>query len=119
MANPWMKKNPFLSMWLSGLNAMLGAARGQAMAATKTAGVHDRHGGCARERNAQPQAHAGVDDAEAQEESCAVVFRASRARPGLPGSVVSRRRHDGITLPAHAVTSRRRFLYRTSHGCVR
>ena len=35
MTNPWMKKNPFLSMWLSGLNAMLGAARGQAMAATK------------------------------------------------------------------------------------
>ena len=35
MANPWMKKNPFLSMWLSGLNAMLGAARGQTMAAAK------------------------------------------------------------------------------------
>ena len=35
MANPWMKKNPFLSMWLSGLNAVLGAARGQTIAAAK------------------------------------------------------------------------------------
>ena len=35
MANPWTKKNPFLSMWLSGLNAILGAARGQTMAAAK------------------------------------------------------------------------------------
>ena len=35
MANPWTKKNPFLSMWLSGLNAVLGAARGQTMAAAK------------------------------------------------------------------------------------
>lgn len=29
MKNPWLKKNPFMSMWLSGANAMLGAARGQ------------------------------------------------------------------------------------------
>ena len=27
MKNPWLKKNPFLSMWLSGANAMLGATR--------------------------------------------------------------------------------------------
>ena len=27
MANPWTKKNPFLSMWLSGANAMAGKAR--------------------------------------------------------------------------------------------
>jgi hypothetical protein len=32
MANPWMKKNPFLSMWLSGVNAMLGKARNEAIA---------------------------------------------------------------------------------------
>ena len=25
--NPWGKKNPFLSMWLSGANAMLGLSR--------------------------------------------------------------------------------------------
>ena len=31
--NPWTKKNPFLSLWLSGANAMTGAARGQAQAA--------------------------------------------------------------------------------------
>ena len=30
MANPWMKKNPFLSMMLSGANAWAGAARGVA-----------------------------------------------------------------------------------------
>lgn len=29
MSNPWMKKNPFLSLWLSGANAAAGAARGQ------------------------------------------------------------------------------------------
>jgi len=33
--NPWGKKNPFLSMWLSGANAMLGATRNQMMAATQ------------------------------------------------------------------------------------
>jgi len=33
MKNPWTKKNPFLSMWLSGANAVGGAARRQASAA--------------------------------------------------------------------------------------
>jgi hypothetical protein len=28
MANPWTKKNPFMSMWLSAANAWAGAARG-------------------------------------------------------------------------------------------
>ncbi len=32
MNNPWTKKNPFLSMWLSGANAIGGAARSQAAA---------------------------------------------------------------------------------------
>ena len=27
MANPWTKKNPLLSMWLSGANAVAGKAR--------------------------------------------------------------------------------------------
>ena len=27
MTNPWMKKNPWLSLWLSGANSMLGSAR--------------------------------------------------------------------------------------------
>ena len=35
MKNPWTKKNPFMSMWLSGANAVAGAARGQATAAAK------------------------------------------------------------------------------------
>ena len=35
MANPWMKKNPFLSLWLSAANAWAGAARGAMTAATK------------------------------------------------------------------------------------
>lgn len=30
---PWGKKNPFLSMWLSGANAIAGATRNQMMAA--------------------------------------------------------------------------------------
>ena len=32
MSNPWMKKNPWLSMWMSGANAVLGSARGRATA---------------------------------------------------------------------------------------
>ncbi|SAK45349.1 hypothetical protein AWB75_00770 [Caballeronia catudaia] len=35
MKNPWMKKNPFLSMWLSGANAVIGSARGRATAQAK------------------------------------------------------------------------------------
>jgi hypothetical protein len=30
VANPWMKKNPFMSMWLSGANAVGSRARGHA-----------------------------------------------------------------------------------------
>lgn len=32
MANPWLKKNPFLSMWLSGANKVAGTARAQVTA---------------------------------------------------------------------------------------
>jgi hypothetical protein len=32
MRNPWQKKNPFMSLWLSGANSVLGAARNRAMA---------------------------------------------------------------------------------------
>jgi hypothetical protein len=35
MKNPWLKKNPMLSMWLSGANAVAGAARGRASAEAK------------------------------------------------------------------------------------
>ena len=35
MSNPWTKKNPFLSMWLSGANAVAGRASGQATAEAK------------------------------------------------------------------------------------
>jgi len=29
MMNPWLKKNPFLSMWLSGANTVASSARGR------------------------------------------------------------------------------------------
>jgi hypothetical protein len=32
MANPWLKKNPFMSMWLSAANATAGSLRGRATA---------------------------------------------------------------------------------------
>ena len=32
MSNPWTKKNPFLSMWLSGANTVLGSTRSRAIA---------------------------------------------------------------------------------------
>ncbi len=33
MANPWTRKNPFLSLWLSAANAAAGRARAQTTAA--------------------------------------------------------------------------------------
>lgn len=35
MRNPWTTKNPFMSVWLSSANKVMGAARGQATAAAK------------------------------------------------------------------------------------
>ena len=35
MSNPWLKKNPYLSMWLSGANAVAGAAQGRARSTAK------------------------------------------------------------------------------------
>jgi hypothetical protein len=35
MANPWTKKNPLLSMWLSGANAVAGKARSAGMTEMK------------------------------------------------------------------------------------
>ncbi len=32
MKNPWTMKNPFMSMWLSGANAIAGSLRSQAQA---------------------------------------------------------------------------------------
>ena len=33
MRNPWTAKNPFMSIWLSSANKVMGSARGQATAA--------------------------------------------------------------------------------------
>ena len=35
MANPWTKKNPLMSLWLSGANALAGKARSAARGAGK------------------------------------------------------------------------------------
>lgn len=35
MRNPWTTKNPFMSIWLSSANKVMGSARGQATAAAK------------------------------------------------------------------------------------
>jgi hypothetical protein len=35
MANPWTKKNPLLSLWLSGANTLAGRARGAGAAEAK------------------------------------------------------------------------------------
>lgn len=35
MKNPWLKKNPLLSMWLSGANTVAGSARRRATAEGK------------------------------------------------------------------------------------
>ncbi len=39
MSNPWMKKNPFMSLWLSGANTVANRARGHASAAAKRQGA--------------------------------------------------------------------------------
>lgn len=35
MNNPWLKKNPFLSMWMSGANRAVNTARAHATSAVK------------------------------------------------------------------------------------
>lgn len=35
MSNPWLKKNPFMSMWLSGLNSVANSARSKIAADAK------------------------------------------------------------------------------------
>ena len=35
MSNPWLKKNPFMSVWLSGANSVAGSMRGHATAQAK------------------------------------------------------------------------------------
>ena len=35
MPNPWLKKNPFMSLWLSTANRIAGSVRGQAAAQVK------------------------------------------------------------------------------------
>lgn len=35
MANPWLKKNPFMSLWLSSANRVAGSVRGQVAAEAK------------------------------------------------------------------------------------
>lgn len=35
MPNPWLKKNPFMSMWLSGANSVANSARGRIAAEAK------------------------------------------------------------------------------------
>ena len=35
MSNPWTKKNPLMSMWLSAAHKVIGSARAQASAAPK------------------------------------------------------------------------------------
>lgn len=35
MANPWSKKNPFMSLWLSGANSIANSARGKIAAEAK------------------------------------------------------------------------------------
>jgi hypothetical protein len=39
MKNPWVKKNPFMSMWLSGANKAAGSARAQVAASVKREGA--------------------------------------------------------------------------------
>jgi hypothetical protein len=35
MRNPWIKKNPLMSMWMSGVNSVMGSTRSRATAEVK------------------------------------------------------------------------------------
>lgn len=39
MSNPWAKKNPFMSMWLTAANSAAGSARGRATSAARRQGA--------------------------------------------------------------------------------
>ncbi|MBB3178813.1 hypothetical protein [Variovorax sp. Sphag1AA] len=39
MSNPWLKKNPLMSMWLSAANSAAGSARGRMTAQARRAGT--------------------------------------------------------------------------------
>jgi hypothetical protein len=64
MANPWLKKNPFMSMWLSGFNAAAGSMRGHAVSQAKRQNRdrddqgHERH---LRSLDGRPHAAAGKE----------------------------------------------------------
>lgn len=45
MTNPWLKKNPFMSLWLSTAHRMAGAIRGQAAAHAKRQSAAAMHAG--------------------------------------------------------------------------
>ncbi len=40
MSNPWLKKNPFMSMWLSGVHRIAGSARARVSAEAKRQASH-------------------------------------------------------------------------------
>jgi len=40
MKNPWLKRNPFLSMWLSGVNSAVGTARSRVSAEAARQAAH-------------------------------------------------------------------------------
>lgn len=69
MRNPWTKKNPLMSMWLSAANTAIGSARGHATAAVR------------RE----------VASAQADVAQQVIDFWTGGGRPSRPGKKVRRR----------------------------
>ena len=55
MTNPWLKKNPFMSLWLSGANTVAGSMRGHAAAQAK------RQAATAKRQAAAAMTHATKD----------------------------------------------------------
>jgi hypothetical protein len=55
MTNPWLKKNPFMSLWLSGANTVAGSMRGHAAAQAK------RQAATAKRQAAATMTHATKD----------------------------------------------------------
>ena len=55
MTNPWLKKNPFMSLWLSGANTAAGSMRGHAAAQAK------RQAATAKRQATAAMTHATMD----------------------------------------------------------
>lgn len=105
MANPWLKKNPFMSMWLSTGNRVAGTLRGKATAQAKRRDHGSDRNACAQGQSqtqaltccqGRPSGRSGARQRHKEAHHFRRLVRAGgvrvgaagvAARPGVPGTV--------------------------------